>query len=338
MSRAVVPIANLQRRLPEGGRIRIGEKTTTRNGKEAPSKLDTFRFTSPDRESLEQVAVIYGGQVVPWKEPKADPNQFELKTEATELHIVLPPDPLGGSPIYELWSGGGCDRRCDGLLCEMTVKGPDGPERTDRPCLCAAAGAMSCKPKTRLSVILPDVRFTGVWRLDTGSWNAAQELPGMVDLIQSQQTQGLSYGILRLEWRRSVVAGQTNVYAVPVLGVPLSIEALAAGATRLGAIGPASSTPELTEGGEHPATDGQAPSAEPPLPPAALDDEICEAEVVEDDDQVTLADVLPQNVKAMLALRWARLESERLHLDAPTALEQVTDKRVIECVLAQAAS
>lgn len=279
--RPVVPIANLQRRLPEGGRIRIGEKTATRNGKEAPTKIDTFRFTSPDRESLEQVAVIYGGTVTEWKEPKADPGQFQLRTEATELHIVLPPDPLGGSPIYESWSGGGCDRRCDGISCEVTVKGPDGPERADRPCLCVAAGAMTCKPKTRLSVILPDVRFTGVWRLDTGSWNAAQELPGMVDLIQSQQTQGLSYGILRLEWRRSVVAGQTNVYAVPVLGVPLSIEALAAGATRLGAIGPAVATPELTEGGERTATDGQALSVEPPPPPSDLDDEVCEAEVVE---------------------------------------------------------
>ena len=38
------PIISLQRRLREAGRIRLGEKVATKNGKTAPSTLSEFRF------------------------------------------------------------------------------------------------------------------------------------------------------------------------------------------------------------------------------------------------------------------------------------------------------
>lgn len=241
MTRLPVPLNNLRRRIPEAGRLRMGVKTGR-----AMKAIDTWRFTSHDKVALEQIADLYGGAVKAWSDPKAAEGQFEVITDASEIRIVLPPEPLSG-PVYELWSGGGCERRCDGEHCETMQRGPEGPEPVEVPCLCSAAGALSCDVKTRLSVLLPEIRFAGVWRLDTKSWNAAQELPGMVELVQSQQGNGLSYAVLAIKPRRTVTNGQTKRFLVPQLGIPQSLEELAAGMTRLGAL-PATEAPALEAG------------------------------------------------------------------------------------------
>jgi hypothetical protein len=167
--RAIVPITQMHRRIPEAGRIRFGVKTA-----KAMKAIDTFRFTSHDEAALGQVAALYGGTVVPWSDPKAAPGQFEVITTASEIKIILPPDPLGGTPIYERWGGGGCERRCDGITCGTLTQGPDGIETVEVDCICTAKGEMGCDVHTRLSVMLAGVRFGGTWRLDTKSWNAAQ--------------------------------------------------------------------------------------------------------------------------------------------------------------------
>lgn len=337
MTRAVVPTANLNRRLPTVGRLRMGVKVdgTTKAGKayQRPTSIQTWRLTSHDEAALEQVAAIYGGAVKPWNEPKADPGQFEVVTDASELRVVLPPDPLGGSPIYELWSGGGCQRRCDGLSCEQIVKGPDGAERVDVPCLCAAQGSMACDPHTRLSVILPDVRFGGVWMLDTKGWDAAQELPGMVSLLQEMQGRGLTVGLLRLEHRRKVIAGETRNFPVPVLALSESMDALASGGARY-QVGASSSAPALAPG----STPGDVGAASngplvadtgADLPQAHdSDDEIIDAEVVQ-----TLADVLPADVTDTAALVAARNVARAKGMELPTSVEQVTDPAFCALVL-----
>jgi hypothetical protein len=276
--RAVVPIRDMARRIPEAGRIRFGIKTGR-----AMKALSTFRFTSHDREALEQIAGLYGGTVNPWSDPKAAEGQFEVITEASEIRIVLPPDPLGGTPIYELWGGGGCEKRCDGLTAQIVTRGPDGAEMTDVPCVCAAQGSMSCEPRTRLSVILPEIRFGGVWRLETKSWNAAQEMPGMVGLIQSLQERGLTRGVLALKHRRSVTAGETHRFIVPVLGVDETIDALASGAAQVGALGSAATVPPVAalSAGEPEEERDAAPDVETP-PAPNLDDEVIDAEVIDD--------------------------------------------------------
>ena len=53
----IKPIHDLGR-TPEHGRIRLGVKT-----ERAMKSLDTFRFTSPDKEAIEQIADAYGGDV-----------------------------------------------------------------------------------------------------------------------------------------------------------------------------------------------------------------------------------------------------------------------------------
>ena len=234
MAKPVVPIAQMAQRMPTQGRIRIGKKVQTRTGKMAPSKIDAFRFTSHDQVAIHEIAARYGGEPRPWADgPRT--GEWEVETRATEIPIALPPDPLGGTPIYELWSGGGCTRRCDGEVATVPVQTRDGAEHQEVACLCAAAGALTCKPKTRLSVILREIRFGGIWRLDSGGEIVAAEMPGMVAFIQEMQGRGVTKGVLTL---REMSSGK-NKWMVPALGVTENVEELIAGASRMGSLAPA---------------------------------------------------------------------------------------------------
>lgn len=283
MARPPVPIAQLTRRLPELGRIKDGVKVA---GKDHPKAIDTLRFTSQDPKALEQVAAELGGEVVPYKDPKST-DTHELITPVAETRVILPPDPLSGTPMYELYSGGGRERWCDGVTCEQWRKGPDGPEPYEVDCLCAVAGELACKPTIHLSVILPFTRMGGTWRWTTHSYNAAVELPGMVDAIQSLQSKGLTRGVLRVDSRTQTIAGVTRHFKVPVLGVDATADELAAGQATFGAVGagaPVAIAPppvaQIEAGGTptprdpHGAADPPAPVSPPP--------EIVDAEIVDD--------------------------------------------------------
>lgn len=238
MGRPPMPIAQLTRRLPEMGRIKIGviAEGTTKDGKKytRPKAIDTFRFTSQDPTALAQVQAELGGEVKPYKHDKST-DTHELITERNEVRIALPPDPLGGSPTYEEYSAGGRES-CDGVTREKWRKGPDGPEPYEAPCSCAKAGELSCKVTTHLNLLLPMTRLSGTWRIMTHSYNAALELPGMVDLIRSLQERGLTRGILRIRDEVQVLGGVTRRFKVPTLGVDETAEALAAGAGAMGAL------------------------------------------------------------------------------------------------------
>lgn len=230
----VTPIKLLNRRLPEAGRIRTGAKTATG----APTTLPTFRFTSSDQQAIAEIARLYGGTPGEWDAKGGD--RFEVITEASEIRIAIPPDPLGGTPIYEAWKGGGCERRCDGVTCVIHQQGPDGPEPVEVPCLCEQEDEMLCKPKTRLSVILPDIRFGGTWRFESGSWNVAEEMPGFVEMIEDLQARGITVARLRMEERVKKTPGKrTRRFKIPVLALDATADQLAAGAGRLGSLGPA---------------------------------------------------------------------------------------------------
>lgn len=273
MPREIIRINQIDRRLPEHGRIRLGEK----GAKNQPVKLDKFRFTSHDCKAIEEIAALYGGDVKAWEQ-----GQWEVKTTATTIPVVLPPEPLGGTPVYELWSKGGCQRRCDGETAVVPRSGPEGSEMVDEPCLCAAAGVLSCKPTTRLTVVLPDITFGGGWRLESGGWNVAQEMPGMVEAILQFSQRGFTRAHLSLEQRKSVSAGRTRQFVVPVLRPDVSLDALLAGEGGLRALAPGepSTVIESMEALER--------SETPIVPPVdtkwedeiTRDDEIVDAEIV----------------------------------------------------------
>ena len=217
-----MPIINIQRKLTEVGRIRLGAKSD----KGAPQKLDKFRLTSKSKEALDAAAEVYGGVVKPWAGPDGD--SFELLTTTNVLDVVVPP----GNALtqwYEMWSGGGCQRRCDGAV--ETISG--------KACLCPADQTMrselsgrgqACKPTTRLSVLLPQVKSVGLWRLESHGYYAASELAGIAELLQ-QVSASDKYlpATLRLEQRSAKKNGKTSRFAVPVLEVGATVqEALSA--------------------------------------------------------------------------------------------------------------
>jgi len=209
-----MPIIDLQRRLREAGRIRIGEKVS-RNGKTYPGKLETFRLTSADERSLGAAAALYGGEVKRWADAPVG-EQYELVTGAKRLPIVMPPGDTCFSQWYETWSGGGCTRRCDG---RREVIG-------DQPCVCDPDNR-ECKPHTRLSVILADLPGVGVWRLDTQGWYAATELAGTVDILRAMN--GAVVAWLVLEQRQVKRPGEpTKNFPVVALDLDLRVRDLMA--------------------------------------------------------------------------------------------------------------
>ncbi|MFY7069615.1 hypothetical protein ACOQFV_27470 [Nocardiopsis changdeensis] len=211
-----MPILDIQQRIRELGRIRIGQVLPTKNGRTRPAKLDRFRLTSASRPLLEKVAELYGGQVQPWTPANGGPSQWEVFTTADRLPVYIPPQPV--TQWYELWSGGGCQRRCDGrtevLRDIMCPCGPD-PE------------ARECKPTTRLNVVLRDVPGVGVWRLESHGYYAAVELPGVANMLA--QTGGYVSAWLALEERTAKRDGQTRTWMVPTLEVDATPTALMAG-------------------------------------------------------------------------------------------------------------
>ena len=208
-------LIQLQQRMAQVGRIRLGEKVPTSGGKSRPKKLETFRLTSKDRTVIEEAARIYGGEPREWE------REWEVVTTATALNIALVPD-RSISQAYELWGKASprakdvtCLRRCDGDT-EMLSGGA---------CLCGDPA--ECKLTTRLSVILRDVRTLGLWRLDTHSYYAAVELPASAQLIE--QLAMISGGRpiparLRVEARERHTEEGRRYFQVPVLDVDVSLD------------------------------------------------------------------------------------------------------------------
>lgn len=237
-----MPIIDLQRRLREIGRIRLGEQVPTDNGKKRPAKLTKFRLTSRDEAVLHAAAEMWGGTVAPWEN---DGPQFELYTDTNQMAVVIPPTEMAFSQWYEQWSAGGCQVRCDGGWDSIG----------DKACHCDPENR-TCKITTRLSVMLPELPGLGVWRVETHGYYAAVELNGAVEVCQQFAGQGrMLPARLRLE-ARSVIrpdprTGQarTHRFAVPVLDVDVHIGQLAAiaGSNAVAALPPAGA-PELGPG------------------------------------------------------------------------------------------
>jgi hypothetical protein len=215
-------IIDMQRGIVEAGRIRLGQQVPTSGGKTRPEKLSTFRLTSADRRRIDQAAELFGGTVAEWDAPAG--KQWEVVTTTDALDVIVPPSDLSFSQHYELWSAGGCQRRCDGVTESIG----------ERPCVCDP-NDRECDIHTRLSVLIRDLPGLGVWRVDTQGWYAARELAGAVQLIQLAAGQGaLLPARLRLEQRAVKRPGNngkpvTQRFAVPVLDIEVTPAQLLSG-------------------------------------------------------------------------------------------------------------
>lgn len=176
---SIIPITDIGRSVQEHGRLRAGDKKA-KGGRRA---LSQWRLTSPDEQALDKLAFIYGGKVEPWFDQKANPrNQFQLYTEANELEVILTPS--GVQQSYLLFSGKGIQRACTGVTAQVYRSSRDGMSVDAEPCICADQGELECTLNTKLEVFFPEIPFAGVWRFNTKSRNNAEQMPGMVELIQ----------------------------------------------------------------------------------------------------------------------------------------------------------
>lgn len=249
-------ILELQRSYRTLGRIRTGEKRATKSGKMAPAKLTAFRLTSPSQQTLLSAAKVYGGDVTEWTSPNG--AQWELYLPTDMLEILVPPQPV--SQWYELWSGAGCIRRCDGAF----------EHKSEGPCLCDPE-SRECKATTRLNVVLPNVADIGVWLLETHGIYAAREIPATVEMINQFRT-GLTRATLRLDQRTRRGIGkdgkpETRHFGVPVIELRHTLEELV-------------DAPVLALPTAEPAPERLA-LPEPEKPKADREEEIVEAEIVE---------------------------------------------------------
>ena len=218
-----MPILDLQQRMMEKGRIRLGHKVTgtTRAGKAytRPAKLETFKLTSSDEATVHDAADLYGGQVEPF-----NAGEYGVVTDAVALNVILVPGEMGWSQWREMWGNKVCHRRCDGV--RETI--------SDGPCQCPAdpaeraaqaAQGKACKDTTRLSVMLPDLPGLGLWRLESHGYYAATELAGTIAILSMLAPGTLVRGRLLAE-QRSVTriapdgTVKTNNFVVPVLDLP----------------------------------------------------------------------------------------------------------------------
>lgn len=213
-------ILTMKRQAAELGRIRTGYSRPNADPQKRPIpvKSKTFVLSSHSRDYVAAAAELYGGHVEEWTPQNTSIAQYRVITEATKLQAILPAgDPLSQS--YEMWSGGGCSRRCDGETEQLTR----------RPCLCLAqygpewherSAREVCRPTSRINVMLPDLPDLGVWRLESKSFYAADAMAGGLDIVL-QATEGRSMMPVRMwiEQRTSVRNGKTKQYPV-VMVVP----------------------------------------------------------------------------------------------------------------------
>ncbi|MFF4403762.1 hypothetical protein [Streptomyces sp. NPDC001404] len=206
-------IITLQRQARELGRLRTGY---TENGR--PVRSRTWVLSSHAEHYVQVAAEAWGGSVERWQPLGKGVQQYRVITQAESIDALLPQgDPL--SQYNELWSGGGCQRRCDGETEQLSRQ----------PCLCARQFGEEwylqpkgrvCSATSRLAIVLPDMPDVGVWRAETHSFYAANEWSGTVDMVLSGTGgKGLVPVALRIEPRQRVANGLTKKFPVVVVEI-----------------------------------------------------------------------------------------------------------------------
>jgi hypothetical protein len=210
-------IITLQRQARELGRLRMGwsEPYTDKYGREKrkPIKSTKWVFTTPQRAYLDAAVEAWGGEVEHWQPQGNGAKVWRVITEADAIDAILPPgDPLSQS--YEIWSKGGAQRRCDGETDQLSCKAcPCRAEFGDEFYL--QPPDKTCRPHSRLNVVLPDMPDLGVWRVETKGYYAANEIAAAVDLILHATGGKVAVPIrLRIEPRTRVAEGKTKQFLV----------------------------------------------------------------------------------------------------------------------------
>ena len=277
-------LLGMQRRSLPLGEIRMGTSEEV-PGKSfrRPVRLDTFRFTTASEHTAQVIAMKYNGEAIPWSQRK---GRWEVLTDRTSLDVWVPPRGEAVDANMELWDGPRRRRVCDGTIERLSGKPcmcplPDNPcdpacvqaARDERKRLAGLRPPQACKVLTRINVTIPDLPgLTGVFRLNTGSENAAVETADSGEAMEIAREGGVYLpAVLRMEWRTRAADGKP--YPVPVLQIGLSMQDLAKGALPAGPSGLLAQLQSAAPGEERKAlaagTAPEQPITTPQPPPKA---------------------------------------------------------------------
>lgn len=276
--RELQPIAELDRRIPRAGKLKMGEKT-----EKAMRKLETWRLLSPFKDCVDAFAAQYGGTVKPYHDDAANPkDQFEVVTTSASIEVYLIPDGIDAS--YEMWGGGMRQRDCDGRVCKIEEPEQDDYVIVEHGCLCRAEGVRRCNPKLRIIVLLPNVPMRGAFLLETGSWFAQNEMPGMFDLITTLSRDGMKRATLTIDKRTDVRFGKGGKpirrnFVVPVLSMVDTPMEIMGGMADVRAISAGAAANLASQGVATPQIGPGTPVAVRATP--QTDDDIADAELVD---------------------------------------------------------
>lgn len=204
-------LRNIQARAAEHGRLRTGYTDGKR-----PMRSATWVITSHSEEHVRTAANLWGGEPEQWSPLNSTITQWRVITKASAIEaLITPGDPL--NQYNEMWSAGGCQRRCDGETELLTRQA----------CLCARQFGEDwhtqpkgrvCSTTSRLNVMLPDLSGMGMWRAETHSFYAAGEWGGMVDMVLAgTDGKGFVPVTLRIEPRQVIREGKTKKFPVVVV-------------------------------------------------------------------------------------------------------------------------
>lgn len=204
------PIKTMDVRFPRVGFFSVGHQIAApkKGGKKGevvvrPTTSDTLIVHMRSREPLEVFAERYGGTPAESPTSTEEIERWFLKTEATEIPVVLPGElELSFSQNYEAYTSGGLKRLCDGVTTQRWRMDPDtskkevvGAMSSDpRPCMCEAelaegAEERMCKPTVRLDVlpveVIAELDEIGVFTVRSTGWFTNSALLGDTQLIHA---------------------------------------------------------------------------------------------------------------------------------------------------------
>ncbi len=295
-----------QRLVYEVGIIRTG----VRKPDGQPTTIDTLRFTSASRAAIVAVAEQYGGAARPWD--NRGHAEYEVITEAREIVLTLPPDAGSISIWYEMWTAGGCQRRCDSekelksggpcLCAPLLEKFAEEDRGKERARLAKLKTPKACALQTRVSFILPDLPDVGVWRLNTKSYYGTMGLAYKLRIMELARAQGVFLPArLWIDHQVDVTDGQTRRYPVPVfelMNTPRQIATGQLGEGLAAQLPPAPGEPAR-------AITGGTPPPRPPAPPEPPAPDRTAKDIVADAWQATTR----EDIEALAA------EAKRLRVD-----------------------
>ncbi len=229
----IIPLTSVRPFYPRLGKISAGYKAAKVEGGKTitfPVRSETLVFRSDDRERLETVAKVLGGDVTPSPDPKTE-GTWRVVTKAKEVEVIVPADDeRGWSAMYEYWGASGKLRECDGTRCAFTIDLQTGERREDVPCVCAAQeleGDQACKLTSRLNVFIAaliDAPGLGIWQVESRGVSTFLEIQGAVSFIRSVGAMHAIPGSIRgvpliLKIKINEVIHEGKVRRFPTLGL-----------------------------------------------------------------------------------------------------------------------